>query len=96
MYPLQVVAECTLLDQDRFCVTGLGLRTKTGVKLASGEQPRYKLIGQLIDETLVTLQLARCIFGVAIWHLAPLSTDEDLRTGVERFIVVSTLCLCLS
>ena len=42
----------------------------------------YWLLGQVIDEKLVTLQLARCISWVAIRHLAPLSTDEDLGTGV--------------
>ena len=44
-----------------------------------------RLQGQLIDELLVMLQLARCIFGVAIKHLAPLSMDEDLPTcGTRR------------
>ena len=31
MHPLQVVAQCTLVDQVRFCVTGLGLCTTIGV-----------------------------------------------------------------
>ena len=36
MHPLQVVAECTLEDQFSFCVAGLGLCTRIGVKLTSG------------------------------------------------------------
>ena len=38
MHPLQVVAECTLVDQVRFCVTRFGLCTRIGVKLTSGAQ----------------------------------------------------------
>ena len=40
MHPLQVVAECTLVDQVSFCVAG-GLCTKIAVKLTSGTQLRY-------------------------------------------------------
>ena len=80
--PLQVVAQCTLVDEVGFCVARLGLCTRIGVKPTSHAQLRYYLLGQLIDEKLVTLQLARCISQVAIQHLAPLSTDEDLGTGV--------------
>ena len=36
MHPLQVGAECTLVDQVHFCVAGLGLCTRIGVKLTSG------------------------------------------------------------
>ena len=82
MHPLQVVAECTLVDQVRFCVTGLGLCTTIGVKLTSGAQLWNYLLAHVINEKLVTLQLARCICWVAIRHFAPLSTDEDLGTGV--------------
>ena len=82
MHPLQVVAECTLVDQVRFCVARLGLCTKIGVKLTSGAQLCYYRLGRVIDEKLVTLQLAKCIYWVAIRHLAPLSTDEDLGMGV--------------
>ena len=41
-----------------------------------------KVLGRVIDEKLVTLLLAGCTSRVAIQHLAPLSTDEDLGTGV--------------
>ena len=54
----------------------------TWVKLTSGAQLRYRLLGQVIDEKRVTLQLAGCISQVAIKHLAPLSMHEDLGTGV--------------
>ena len=40
------------------------------------------LLGPVIDEKLVTLQVARCICWVAMRYLVPLSTDEDLGTGV--------------
>ena len=58
MHPLQVVAECTLVDGVSFCVTGLGLCTRTGVQLTSHAQLSYQLLGKLITELLVTLQLA--------------------------------------
>ena len=41
MHPLQVVAECTLVDQVRFCVAGLGLCTKIGFKLTNSAQLCY-------------------------------------------------------
>ena len=56
--------------------------TRIGVQLTSHTQLSYQLLGQLIDELLAMLQLTGCIFGIAIRRLAPLSTDEDLGTGV--------------
>ena len=50
--------------------------------MTSHAQLTYQLLGQIIDELVVTLQLAGCIFGVAIRHLAPLSKDEDVGAGV--------------
>ena len=85
MHPLQVVAKCTFVDEVSRCIGGLGLCTRTSVPLTSLRQINYQLLGHLIDEVLVTLQLARCIFEGAIWHLAPLSTDEALQTGVLLF-----------
>ena len=41
MHLLQVVAECTLVHQVRFCVARLGLCPRIGVKLISGAQLRY-------------------------------------------------------
>ena len=82
MHPLQVVAKYKLVDEVSFCGAGLGLCTRTDVQLTSHTQLSYELLDQLINELLVTMQLAKCIFGVGIWHLAPLSTDEDLGTGV--------------
>ena len=82
MHLLQVVAECTLVDEVRFCIIGLGLCTRIDVPLTSHAQLSYELLGQLIDKLLVTLQLATCISRVAIRHLAPLSMDEDLGKGV--------------
>ena len=78
MHLLQIVAECTLVDKVSFCVAGLNHCTKTVAQLTSHTQLTYQLLGQLIEDLL---QLASCIFGVAIWHLAPLSTDEDLGPG---------------
>ena len=71
-----------LVDEVTFCISGLGLCKRTGAQLTSHAQLSYQLLGELIDELLVTLQLARCIFGVAIRHIASFSTDEDLGTGV--------------
>ena len=45
-------------------LVGLGLCTRIWVKLTSGAQLRYKLLDQVIDEKLVTLQLAGCISRV--------------------------------
>ena len=50
--------------------------------MTSHTQLNYQLLGRLTDELLMTPRLAKCIFGVAIWHLAPLSMDEDLGTSV--------------
>ena len=55
MHPLQVVAECTLVDEVSFCIIGLGLCTMTGVWLPSHLQLSYKLLGQVIHELLVML-----------------------------------------
>ena len=41
--------------------------------LTSLAQLNYQLLGQRIDELLVTLQLAGCIFGVAIRRLVQLT-----------------------
>ena len=41
MHLLQVVAECTLVDQVSFGVAGLGLCTRIEVNLTSGVQLRY-------------------------------------------------------
>ena len=57
MHPLQLVAECTFVDEATLCIGGLELCTRTGVPLTSLAQLRYQLLGQLIDELLVTLQL---------------------------------------
>ena len=82
MHPLQVVAEGTFGDEVTLGIGGLELCWYFGAPLTSLAQINYQLLGPLINELLVTLQLAGCIFGVAIRHLAQLSTDEDLRTGV--------------
>ena len=82
MHLRQAVVECTFVDEVSLCITGLGLCTRTSVRLTSRAQLNYQLLGRLVDEPLVTLRLAGCMFGVAIRHFAPLSTDEDLQTGV--------------
>ena len=80
MHPLRVIAECTLVDEVILRIGGLGLCTKAVVLLIS--QINYQLLGQHIDELVVTLQSAGCTSGVAIRHLAPLFTYEELWTGV--------------
>ena len=55
-----------LADQVTFCVIVLGLRTRTRVKVTSSAQLCYKLLGHIIDEKLVTPELAICISRVAI------------------------------
>ena len=61
---------------------GLGLHTKSSVKLTSGAHLHDKLLGQVIDEKLVIFQLARCVSPVVIRHVAPFSMAEDLGMGV--------------
>ena len=80
--PPPTIAECQFVDEVSHRIGGLGLCTRTCVQLISRVQLNYQLLGQLIDELLVTLQLAGCISGVASCHLASLSTDADLRMGV--------------
>ena len=41
MKPLQVVVECTLVDQVSFCVAVLGLHTRIGINLTRGMQLHY-------------------------------------------------------
>ena len=55
-----MVAECTFVDEVTFCIGGLGLCTRTGVQLTSHTLLNYELLGELIDELLVTLQPAGC------------------------------------
>ena len=74
----QVVAQCTLVEQVSFSVAGLGLRTTISGRLIGSTQVGYWLLGQVIDDNPVMLQLTGRICGVAIRHLAPMSTDEDL------------------
>ena len=47
-----------LADEVIFCIIGLELCAKTGVQLTSHTQLNYQPLGWLIDEPLVTLQLA--------------------------------------
>ena len=45
VHSLQVVAECTLVDEVNFGIRGLELCTKTGFLLTSHAQPNYQLLG---------------------------------------------------
>ena len=50
----------------------------------------FRLQGQVIDELLIMLQLAGCIFGVAIWLLDPHSTNVLISvSSVARVAVAS-------
>ena len=66
MQPLQVVAESTFVDEVILRIGGLGLCTKTSVLSTSLAWLNYQLLGQFINELLLTLQLVGCILGVAI------------------------------
>ena len=55
MHRLQVVAQCTFVGEVSLRIGGNELCTKTGVPLTSLAQLNYQLLGQLIDELLVTL-----------------------------------------
>ena len=88
-----------LLDQVRFCVAGLGLCTRIGAKLTSGAQLCYWLLGHVIAENLVTLQLATCICQVAIRHSPQMRTLGRVSSsvgvameGCGRASGLSTLC----
>ena len=63
MHLRQVVAECMFVDEVTVRIRGLGLCTRRGVQLTSHGQLNYQLLGQLIDELLVTLQKADASLG---------------------------------
>ena len=101
MHPLQINAQCMFIDEVSLRIGGLGLCTRTGVPLTSLAQLNYLLLGQLIDELLVTLHLAGCIFGVLSGTLAFRSSlvffmDPKKRASPSSQNALATCTACLS
>ena len=72
--------KCTLVDEILTFVS-LDLGLAQGL-VFSRQAMRKSALDHLIDELLVMLWLAKCIFGVALWQLAPPSKDKNLGRGV--------------